>query len=286
MAYKTITYAVEDRILTITLNRPEKLNAYSEDMHHDLFKAMDEAEADDNIRVIIVTGEGRAFCAGMDLGKGNDTFNYGELDENPDWSEYRDLGGMLALRFYESTKPMIAAINGPAVGVGITMTLPMDIRLASEDSKMGFVFVRRGVMPDGCANWFLPKLVGVGQSLEWFLSGKIFSAAEARERGLISSIYPADQLLDKAKEMAMDIARNTSAVSVALTRQMVWRMAGADHPMESHKVETRGFYYTGRSKDAKEGIMSFIEKRKPVFTNSPVSDMPPFYPWWKEPEFN
>ena len=151
---------------------------------------------------------------------------------------------------------------------------------------MGFVFVRRGVMPDGCASWFLPKLVGTGQTLEWFLTGKVFSAAEARECGLISHIYPSDQLLDNAEKIAAEIVENTSAVSVALTRQLVWRMAGADHPMEAHKIETRGFYYTGRSEDAKEGIASFIEKRKPLFTNSPVSDMPPFYPWWKESEFS
>ncbi len=285
MPYKAIKYEVEDRILTITLNRPERLNAFNDEINNDLLNAMDEAKADDNIRVIIVTGEGRAFCAGQDLEKGTDTFNYDEIDKNPDWSKVRDVGGMLALRFFESTKPIIAAINGPAVGVGITMTLPMDIRLASEDAKMGFVFVRRGIIPDGCASWFLPKLVGVGQSMEWFLSGKIFSADEAKERGLVRDIYPRGQLLDEARKTALEIAENTSAVSVALTRQLIWRMAGADHPIEAHKVETRGFYYAGKSEDAKEGIMSFVEKRKPRFTDSPVKDMPPFYPWWKEPPF-
>lgn len=285
MEYKAITSEVKDRILTITLNRPEKLNAFNDDMYNDLLNAMDNADADDNVRAIIVTGEGRAFCAGMDLEKGSDTFNYDDMDEHADWSKYRDIGGILALRFFQSTKPMIAAINGPAVGVGITMTLPMDIRLASQDAKMGFVFVRRGVIPDGCANWFLPKLVGVGQSLEWLMSGKIFSATEARQGGLIRGTYPADQLLNAARKIALDIAENTSAVSVALTRQLVWRMAGADHPIEAHKIETRGFYYAGKSEDAKEGIMSFLEKRKPNFLNSPVKDMPPFYPWWNEPEF-
>ncbi|MCP4754062.1 MAG: crotonase/enoyl-CoA hydratase family protein [Proteobacteria bacterium] len=285
MTYETIKYEVADRILTITLNRPDRLNAFSPQMNSELVDAIETAEADDEVRVVVVTGEGRGFCAGADLEKGGDTFKHGQPEDDFESVMHRDGGGQLNLRFFESIKPMIAAINGPAVGIGATMTLPMDIRIMSEEAKMGFVFARRGIVPDGCASWFLSKLVGVGQALEWVLSGRVFPASEALKGGLVRSLHPADELLPEAYKLAREIAENTSAVSVALSRQMIWRMSGVDHPMEAHKIESRGVFYSGRSKDAKEGVTSFLEKRKPDFTGSPTRDMPPHYPWWKERPF-
>ena len=285
MDYEAIKYEVSDRILTITLNRPERLNAFNKQMNAELMDAIDRAEADDEVRVIIVTGAGRGFCAGADLERGGTTWKMGESNDDFDPEKHRDGGGVLTLRFFECTKPMIAAINGPSVGVGATMTLSMDIRLMSEEAKMGFVFTRRGIVPDGCASWFLSKLVGVGQALEWILSGRVFLPAEALTGGLVRSVHPADELLPEARKLAREIAENTSAISVALARQMVWRMAGAEHPMEANEIESRGVFYSGKSKEAAEGITSFLEKRKPNFTGSPTKDMPPFYPWWKNRPF-
>lgn len=285
MEFETVLYEVTDGILTLTLNRPDRLNAFTDTMARELVQAMDLADADDNVRAIILTGAGRAFCAGADLEKGADTFNQPESEGEPDWDSLRDTGGKVTLRFYNSRKPMIGVINGPAVGVGATMMLPLDIRIAAEDARIGFVFCRRGIVTDGAASWLLPKVVGLPQSLEWVLSGRVFTAEEGRQGGLLRSLHPKEELMPHARELAREIADNTSAVSVALCRQMLWRMAGAPHPMEAHEAETRALYWTGRSDDAKEGVMSFMEKRAPQFRLSPATDMPPGYPWWDEPEF-
>ena len=285
MAYEQILYEVKDHILTLTLNRPDKLNALTPLMRKELLGAFDRADADDQIRAIIVTGAGRAFCAGADLGTGIETFDYQTRDGQMQAEEHRDGGGQLTLRIFESIKPVIAAINGPAVGIGITMTLAMDIRIAVQNAKLGFVFARRGIVPEACSSWFLPRIVGISQALEWVLSGRLFSVDEAVSRGLVRSSHAPDQLLPDARDLATEIADNTSAISVALARQMLWRMLGADHPMEAHKVDSRAIYHTGKSADASEGITSFLEKRPPKFTDRPSIDMPQFYPWWEERPF-
>lgn len=286
MDYGQILYTVKDRILTITLNRPDRLNAFTGRMGDELIDAFDRADADDDIRAVIVTGAGRAFCAGADLESGGDTFNYEKSEAGVDSATHRDPGGVVALRIFESLKPVIAVVNGPAVGVGITLTLPMDIRIASDSARIGFVFARRGVVPEACSSWFLPKIVGVSKALEWVYSGRVFSAKEALNDGLVRSIHPPADLLSAANAIAREIADNTSAVSVALSRQMMWRMLGADHPMEAHKVDSQAFFLTGKSADAREGIQSFLEKREPNFTNKPSTDMPEFYPWWDERTFD
>ena len=291
MNFETIKYEVKDKILTITLNRPDRLNAFTGEMMNDLISAFDSASNDDEVRVVIVTGEGRGFCAGADLGAGEATFN---RDENPrakktddkdnlEW--LRDGGGRTTLAIYDCSKPIIAAINGPAVGVGVTMTLPMDIRLASEEAKFGFVFARRGLVPEAASSWFLPRIVGISKSLEWTFSGKVFDAEEALKGGLIRSIHSKDSLLDEAKKIANEIIENTSPVSVSMTRQMLWKMLGADHPMEAHKVDSRAIYELGKGEDTKEGVNSFLEKRPPEFPSKVSKDMPDFYPWWDEKEF-
>ena len=286
MAYEQILYEVKDQILTLTLNRPDKLNALTPLMRKELIDAFDRADADDQVRAIIVTGAGRAFCAGADLGIGTETFDYQSRDGQMLAEEHRDGGGQLTLRIFESIKPVIAAINGPAVGIGVTMTLAMDIRIADQSAKLGFVFARRGIVPEACSSWFLPRIVGISQALEWILSGRIFSVDEAVSRGLVRSSHAPGQLLPAARDLATEIADNTSAISVALARQMLWRMLGADHPMEAHKVDSRAIYYTGKSADASEGITSFLEKRPAQFKDKPSKDMPAFYPWWKERTFN
>jgi enoyl-CoA hydratase/carnithine racemase len=285
MEYEQILYDVKDRILTITLNRPERLNAFNGKMRAELIDAFQKANADDALRVIIVTGAGRAFCAGADLGAGAEAFNYDEREDRLDRETRRDGGGRLTLQIYKSIKPVIAAINGPAVGVGITMTLAMDIRMAAYNSKFGFVFSRRGVIPEACSTWFLPRIVGIGQALEWVFSGRVFSAQEALNRGLVQSLHTPEDLLPAAEALAREIADSTSAISVALSRQLMWRMLGSDHPMEAHKIESRGIYFTGKSEDAREGVTSFLEKRAPEFKNKPSADMPDFFPWWDEHTF-
>jgi len=286
MAYEQILYEVKDQILTLTLNRPDKLNALTPLMRKELIDAFDRADADDQVRAIIVTGAGRAFCAGADLGTGTETFDYQSRDGQMLAEEHRDGGGQLTLRIFESIKPVIAATNGPAVGIGVTMTLAMDIRIADQSAKLGFVFARRGIVPEACSSWFLPRIVGISQALEWILSGRIFSVDEAVSRGLVRSSHAPGQLLPAARDLATEIADNTSAISVALARQMLWRMLGADHPMEAHKVDSRAIYDTGKSADASEGITSFLEKRPAQFKDKPSKDMPAFYPWWKERTFN
>lgn len=281
MEYEQIKYEVAERILTITINRPDHLNAYTELMGDEIMDALDHAEADDNIRAIIVTGEGRAFCAGMDLGDGGVTFNYDQVPED----EHRDGGGLLALRIFKLTKPIIAAINGPAVGVGLTMTLPMDIRIAANTAKMGIVFVRRGVVIDACSAWFLPKVVGMGQALQWALTGKVFSAQEAYAGGLLNKLVDPEEVIPAARAIALEIAQYTAPVSVALTRQLMWTMAGTSHPMEAHRIESKCFHWIGQQPDVEEGIAAFLEKRPPNYSMSPKSNMPDFFPWVEEPEF-
>lgn len=281
MTFEQIGYAVADRVATITLNRPDKLNAFTGQMAAELIAAFDRVDRDDDVRAVIVTGAGRGFCAGADLAGGSKTFDYGaRLDETPE--AHRDSGGLVTLRIFACLKPVIAAINGPAVGIGATMTLPMDIRLASSEARFGFVFARRGIVPEAASAWFLPRVVGISQALEWTLSGRVFSAEEAQAGRLVKAVLKPEDLLPTATAIAREIADNTSAVSVALTRQMMWRMLGADHPMEAHKVDSRAIYYAGRGADAREGVMSFLEKRPPQFTLKPSSDMPPFFPWWDE----
>ena len=301
MAYETIKYEVKDNILTLTLHRPDKLNAFTGQMMFEMIDAFDKADADDDVRAIIVTGEGRAFCAGADLSAGAKTFDYAAREDRPekantpvmpngeiDWSHesVRDGGGRLTLRIFESLKPVIGAINGPAVGVGVTMQLPMDIRLASENAKFGFVFARRGIVPEACSSYFLPRVVGISQALEWTYSGRVFGAEEALKGGLVRSLHKPEELLPAARELAKEIVDNTAPVSVSLTRQMLWRMLGADHPMEAHKVDSRAIYARGASADAKEGVMSFLEKRPANYPCKVSKDMPSFYPWWQERKYS
>ena len=285
MDYSTILYDLEDNVLTITLNRPEILNAFNREMLAEIIDALDKADADDNVRAIIVTGTGRGFCAGADLSVGGDTFNADARDDREGGLQ-RDGGGRLTLRIFECKKPIIAAINGAAVGIGATMLLPMDIRLCSTQAKIGFVFSRRGIVPEACSSYFLPRVVGISQALEWCYSGRVFPADEALAGGLVRSVHEPDDLLAAAQVIAREIADNTSAVSVTLIRQMMWKMLGSDHPMEAHKVDSRGIYYCGKSADVKEGVESFLEKRPAKFPLKVSEDMPQFFPWWEEREFS
>lgn len=284
MELQEIRYEVADGVLTITLDRPDRLNAYTETMGRELIEAFDRADGDDDVRAIVVTGAGRGFCAGADLGGGGATFDYRERGRTEDVP--RDGGGRVTLRIFDSTKPVIAAVNGPAVGVGITMTLPMDVRLASEDAKMGFVFTRRGIVPEACSSWFLPRLVGIGQAMEWAATGRVFSAEEARAGGLVRSVHPAGDLLGAANALAREIADNTAPVSVALARRMMWTMLGADHPMAAHRADSRGMLARGQSDDAREGIASFLEKRAPRFTDRVSDGLPEIFPGREEPTFS
>jgi enoyl-CoA hydratase/carnithine racemase len=279
--YETLLYEVNDSVLTVTLNRPEKLNAFNAVMGPEIVDVVGRADRDDDIRVVIFTGAGRAFCAGADLAKGAESFTGVERDEVSGSIEDFDSGGKVSLALYDCKKPIVAAINGPAVGIGLTMTLPMDIRLASETARFGFVFTRRGIVPEACSSWFLPRVVGISQAAEWLLTGRIFGADEALRGGLVSRVLSADELLPGAKALAAEIVQHTSAVSVALTRQMLWKMLGAGHPREAHRIESQGVYHMGRSPDAREGVQSFLEKRPARFAMRPSRDMPPHYPWWK-----
>ena len=288
-AFAEITYDVADRVATITLDRPDRLNAFTGRMMHELIAAMDLVDADDGVRAVVFTGSGRGFCAGADLAAGGATFDGGSEQGTvaPDGAggadeRRRDGGGRLTLRLFESRKPLIAAINGPAVGVGVTMTLPMDLRLASSNAKFGFVFARRGIVPEACSSWFLPRLVGISKAAEWCFTGRVFGPDEALAAGLVRSVHAPDDLLPAALALASEIATNTSAVSVAVTRQMLWRMLGADHPMEAHIVDSRAIWELGKGKDAREGVESFLEKRPAAFSASPTTDMPDFVPWWDQ----
>ena len=294
------TQVDENGLMIITLDRPQAMNAFTARMMHEMCDALDKADEDDNVRAIIITGQGeRAFCAGADLSEGDKTFNYearqdagGKAsarrdDGSIDWSaeQVRDSGGILTLRIYESIKPVIGAINGAAVGIGVTMQLPMDVRIASDNARFGFVFARRGIVPEACSSWFLPRIVGISQALQWCYSGEVFGAEEALAGGLVSEVVPQAELLKRAKEIALSMTAQSSPVSVSMTRQMLWRMLGADHPMEAHKVDSKAIYGRGRQSDAKEGVMSFLEKRAPDFKDSPSQDMPDFYPWWEKREY-
>jgi enoyl-CoA hydratase/carnithine racemase len=272
MDFQEIGYDVADHVLTITLDRPDRLNAFTATMGRELIEAFDLADADDDVRAVIVTGAGRGFCAGADLGAGGATFDSRDrrsADEVP-----RDGGGQVVLRIYESTKPVIAAINGPAVGVGITMTLPMDIRVAAQDAKIGFVFVRRGIVPEACSSWFLPRLVGMGQAMEWVATGRVFPAQEALAGGLVRSLHPADEVVAAARDLAREIADNAAPVSVALARRLMWTMAGAEHPMLAHRADSAAIFSRGQSADAVEGVTAFLEKRPARFPDRVSAGLP------------
>jgi enoyl-CoA hydratase/carnithine racemase len=275
-------------VATITLNRPEKLNAYTRHMQGEIIAAMDDIDADDDIRAVIFTGAGdRSFCAGADLtpeGGGHVFSDPNEVDDLSD-ERVRDGGGRLTLRLFNSKKPLISACNGVAVGVGATMQLAMDIRLASETARYGFVFARRGIIPEACSSWFLPKIVGISQALEWCYSGRIFDAEEAKAGGLVRSIHAPGELMAAARGLAEEIAQNTSAISVAMTRAMMWRNSATEHPMMAHRIDSKAIYRMSRGDDAKEGIASFLEKRAPDYPGKVSQDMPDFYPWWDEPEY-
>ncbi len=288
MTGQTITTETERGVMTLTLSRPDRLNAFTQAMLDDMLAALDQADADDAVRAVIVTGAGRGFCAGVDL-EAADAFTAARVDpattDPAVWAaeSNRDMGGILALRLFNCLKPVIAAVNGPAVGIGATMTLPMDIRLASDSARFGFVFARRGIVPEAASSWFLPRLVGMGQAMEWCCTGRVFDAEEARAGGLVRSVHAAGALLDAAHALAREIADNTAPVSIALTRQMMWRMAGAEHPMQAHRIDSRAIAGRSSSADAAEGVASFMEKRPPAFPNRVSSDMPGFFPWWREP---
>jgi enoyl-CoA hydratase/carnithine racemase len=278
-----IATELSERILTITLNRPERLNAWTPTMARELIEAFDRADADDEVGAIIVTGAGRGFCAGADLQAGGDTFNArarGVTDALPE-----DNGGLFTLRIFNSLKPVIAAINGPAVGVGATMTLPMDVRLASDEARIGFVFARRGIVPEAASSWFLPRVVGISRAMEWVTTGRVFDAQEALEAGLVRSLHPPSELLGAARELAREIAENAAPVSVALARRMLWRMLGAGHPMVAHRADSRALFARGQSADVVEGVTSFLEKRPAKFTDRVSDGLPDIQPDWVEPEF-
>jgi len=286
--YTQILVEKDGPIATITLNRPEKMNAYTRVMMKEMIDAFDDTDADDTIRAVIITGSGdRAFCAGADLtpeGGGHVFSDPNQVDDLSD-DRVRDGGGRLTLRMFQSTKPLISACNGVAVGIGATMQLPVDFRLASDNARYGFVFAKRGIVPEACSSWFLPKLVGHQQALEWCMTGRIFDAEEALEGGLIRSIHPQSELMDAARGLAQEIAENTSAVSVAMMRAMLWRLPSEPHPMMAHRVDSRSIYTLSRGKDAIEGVQSFLEKRPAEFPGRVSEDMPEFYPWWQEPGY-
>ena len=291
MSFDTLRYEVAAGVCTLTLHRPDRLNAVTGTMIDELIAAFDRIDADDTVRVVIVTGAGRAFCAGADLGAGGSTFVVGGrtaqdpqapfAHEGATPETHRDGGGRVTLRVFDLEKPVIAAINGPAVGFGATFTLAMDVRLASTAARMGFVFSRRGVVPEACSTWFLPRIVGIAQAAEWVYTGRVFDADEALRGGLVSRVLEPADLMPAARALAKEIADNTSAVSVALARQMMWKLLGAEHPMAAHRLDSLGMFWTGRSADASEGVTSFLEKRPPRFSQKPSTDMPPFYPWWE-----
>ncbi len=284
--FTQISYSVADSSATLTLSRPEKLNAYTVTIKREIIHAFDLADADDSVRAVIVTGAGRAFCAGADLSGGEATFDHTKTDAHRSGRVPRDGGGMVSLRIFRSHKPVIAAINGAAVGVGATMTLPMDVRLAGTTARFGFVFSRRGIVPEAASSWFLPRVVGISRALEWTFSGRVFDAQEALDGGLVRSLHAPDELLAAAHELAGEIAANTSPVSVALARQMMWRMLGAGHPMAAHRMDSRAILARGQSADAHEGVTSFLEKRNAVFTDRVSDGLPDVFPEWDEPEFS
>lgn len=308
--YRTIGYEVSNGVATITLDRPEHMNAFTVRMCLEMIDAFDRVDDDPDVRAVIVTGAGRAFCAGADLAGGADAFDpsgsaaagvASELTDGGGASSEmspgeramrravdprRDFGGLLTLRIFEVTKPVIAAINGPAVGIGATMTLPMDIRLASDSARFGFVFAARGIVPEAASSWFLPRLVGIQQALEWCYTARVFPAAEALDGGLVRSLHAPEDLLGAARALATEIATNSAPVSVALTRQLMWRGLVADHPMEAHRIDSPGVTTTGSGADAREGISAFFEKRPPEWRQQVPGDLPDWFPWWDQPSFD
>jgi len=283
---ETIEVEKSEGIMTVTLNRPDRLNAFTLQMAHDWFEVLDEIDSDDAVRAVIVTGAGRGFCAGADLGAGAATFDASAAPEADATKVHRDEGGMVTLRIYRCLKPIIAAVNGPAVGVGVTSILPMDIRLASSQARFGFVFARRGVVPEACSSWFLPRVVGINRAMEWVASGRVFDAQEALEGGLVREVLEPEALLPRARELAREIAENTSGVSVALARQMMWQMLGASHPIEAHRLDSRAMNYMGAGPDSREGVTSFLEKRAPVFPLRVSTDFPKNVGLRDEPAFD
>ena len=284
--YEHIELEIADGIATIWMNRPDKMNAFTELMRYEIIDALDHTDADDDVRAVIFTGRGRAFCAGADLSSGEGTFSRGGSDIMGRNGVPRDGGGTVSLRIYESKKPVIGAINGAAVGVGVTMTLPMDIRLASTAAKFGFVFSRRGIVPEAASSWFLPRLVGISQAMEWVASGEVFPAEEAMAGGLVRSVHEPDDLLPAAYALARKLTESSSAVSIAVARKMMWRMLGADHPMAAHKVDSRGILERGRSEDVKEGINSFFEKRAPQFPDKVSDGLGTIFSDWDDPTYD
>jgi enoyl-CoA hydratase/carnithine racemase len=284
MNFEEIRYEVADHVLTITLDRPDRLNAFTPTMARELIEAFDRSDADDDVRAVVVTGAGRGFCAGADLGGGGGTFDRRDRDGG-DAGVPRDGGGQVTLRIFDSLKPVIAAINGPAVGVGITMTLPMDVRIAASGAKIGFVFARRGIVPEACSSWFLPRLVGISQAMEWVATGRVFLAEEALAGGLVRSVYPAEEVLGVAQELAAEIASEAAPVSVALARRLMWTMLGASHPMEAHRADSRAMFARGRSADAFEGVTAFLEKRPAEFSDRVSEGLPELFPGREEPVF-
>lgn len=285
MEFQDILLNISDGIATITLNRPDKMNAFTGRMMYEIIEALDHTDANDDVKVVVFTGAGRAYCAGADLSSGGDTFSKGGSDVQTKQGVPRDGGGLVALRIFDSLKPVIGAINGAAVGVGVTMTLPMDIRIASDNAKFGFVFAKRGIVPEACSSYFLPRLVGIQQATEWVYTGRVFPADEAKDGGLVRSVHSPDDLLSVAYGLAREIADNTAPVSVALSRKMLWRMLGASHPMDAHRVDSRGIMERGKSADSKEGVVSFLEKRDAVYPDKVSSGLPDIFPNWEEPEF-
>jgi enoyl-CoA hydratase/carnithine racemase len=289
-AFETIRYELREAIVTITLSRPDKLNAINPKMMHELLAAFDQADRDDDVRAVILTGTGRAFCAGADISAGAASFDYGKRDPATRDDAivngvYRDGGGRVALRMFNSLKPIIAAINGAAVGAGATMPLAADIRLASTSARFGYVFSRRGIVPESAASWFLPRIVGVSTALEWCISGKMVDAEEARARGLVRSVHEPVSLMDSARGLARELIEHSAPVSVALTRQMIWRMLGANHPMSAHQLDSRLIQSLGRGADAREGVAAFVERRQPRFSSRVSTDLPDSFPWWEQEHF-
>jgi enoyl-CoA hydratase/carnithine racemase len=288
MEFETLRYDLDGRILTITLNRPDRMNAFNGRMCEELIAAFDRADADDDVKVVIVTGAGRAFCAGSDLQRGGETWakHSDHLASQAETERYvGDGGGRVTRRIFDFNKPVIAAITGPAVGVGITMTLAMDIRLCVPNAKLGFVFAGRGILPEACSAWFLPRLVGISTALEWCYSARVFKSEEGLQAGLIRSLHAPDELLPAARALAQEFVDNASAVSIAMVRQMMWRMLGAPHPIDAHEIDTAGIAALGKSGDAREGIAAFLEKRPARFQDRVTKDMPSFYPWWQDRPF-
>ena len=290
MALEQISVEVSEGILTITLNRPDRLNAWTQTMASELMETFDRVDADDEVRAVIITGAGRGFCAGADLERGGETFDArareADYARHNAAGEHRDNGGMFTLRVFESKKPVIAAINGPAVGVGVTMTLPMDIRLASEDARFGFVFARRGIVPEAASSWFLPRVVGISQAVEWVATGRVFSAQEALAGRLVRSVHRGGELIDAARELAREIVENAAPVSVALARRMMWTMLGASHPMEAHRADSKAMFHRGQSADVVVGVTSFLDKRPAKFSDRVSAGLPDVLPEWTRPQFD